>query len=276
MRKLIADPLIHFLLIGAALFAALSWFSDDSDPREIRLTAEQVRTAVRNQLPQGQGAPGRSELEAMIEPLIRDEVFYREALALGLDTDDDQVRTRLIEKMRYVSEDLADPEPAQTAQLRELFDAAPERFAVPEAVTFEHVYFSPSQRGDAVAQDAAAALAALRAGAPASGDSTPLGDTFADATRDRLQILFGDAMTAAVFELPAEVWSGPFESDFGLHLVRVIEHRAARQPSFAQVEAQVREAFAADRREQRNAEAWAQMREHYEIVIEWPNEFDAN
>ncbi len=274
MRKLIADPLVHFLLIGAVLFAVLSWYSTDSDPQQIRLSEEQVRIALRSRLSPGQATPDVAELEALIEPLILDEVFYREALALGLDTNDDQVRTRLIEKMRYVSENLADPEPADEAQLRAMFDAAPERFAIPAAVTFEQVYFSPSQRGDAVTQDAEAALAARRIGAAdsARGDSTPLGEVFDEATRDRLEILFGAQMTAALFEMPLDEWNGPFESDFGLHIVRVQARRAARQPDFSEVREAVREAFAEDRREQRNAAAWAEMRERYDVLIEWPEE----
>ena len=136
MRKLIGDPLIHFLLIGALLFVVLTWQSDESDPRQIRLTATQVRTALQTMLPGVEYPESRAELEQLVAPLIRDEIFYREALALGLDVEDDEVRTRLIEKMRYISEDLADPEPADDAQLRELFSADPSRFATPELVSF--------------------------------------------------------------------------------------------------------------------------------------------
>jgi peptidyl-prolyl cis-trans isomerase C len=276
MRKLLRDPLVHFLLIGAAAFAVLSWLSTETNPQQVRLSAEQVRTVLRSQIPTGQNAPSRPELEMLIEPLIREEIYYREALALGLDTDDDQVRTRLIEKMRYVSEDLADPEPADESQLLEMFAADPARFAAPEAVTFEHRYFSPSQRGDTVLQDAETALAALRSGGEPSGtgDSTPLGEEFADATRDRLSILFGAQMTATLFTAEPDIWIGPLESDFGLHLVRVTARRALRQPSFEEVRQQVREAYAADQRAQRNAQAWAAMRERYEVTIEWPEEFE--
>jgi hypothetical protein len=274
MRKLIGDPLVHFLVIGAAIFVGLSWYGNDTDPQQIRLSAEQVRIALSNRLVPGQSIPGQAELETLIEPLIRDEVMYREALALGLDTDDDQVRTRLIEKMRYLSEDLADPEPADEAELRALFDAAPARFAVPEAVTFEQVYFSPSQRGAALEADAERALQARRNGEPdAAGDSTPLGEVFAEATRERLEILFGDAMTSALFELPLDQWSGPYESDFGLHIVRVDARRPARQPEFGEVIDEVRAAFAADRRTQRNANAWSEMRSRYDVTIDWPEEF---
>lgn len=274
MLRLPGDPLIHFLAIGAGLFIVLSWLSDDTDPRQITVSAEQVRAVLQTTLVGDQSTRTRSELEALVQPLIRDEVLYREALALGLDVEDDQVRTRLIEKMRYVSEDLADPEPADESQLREFFAADPARFVVPEAVTFEHVYFSPRQRGDAIAQDAEAALAALRDGrdAMASGDSTPLGEQFEQATRDRLSILFGDAMTDALFAAEPGEWLGPLESDFGLHLVRVVERSSARNREFDEVADEVREAWAADRREQQNAETWARLRERYIVDVEWPEE----
>jgi hypothetical protein len=276
MRRLIGDPLVHFLLIGAALFAVLSWFDDATDPLQIRISESQVRAVLQTRLPVGQSVPGQADLEALIEPLIRDELLYREALSLGLDVEDDQVRTRLIEKMRYVTEDLADPEPASEAQLRELFDADPARFAIEETVTFEHIFFSPSQRGAGVRQDAQDALAALQRNNEGSayGDSTPLGDEFTMATRERLNVLFGDEMTSALFAMAPDAWNGPFESDFGLHLVHVSARSPARQPEYEEVRDQVREAFAADTRMLRNAAAVAAMRARYDIVIEWPEELE--
>lgn len=277
MRKLLRDPLVHFLLIGAGLFAVLSWQGEETDPRRITLSATQVRTALQTMLP-GAGYPQtRSELEELIQPLVRDEIFYREALALGLDTNDDQVRTRLIEKMRYVSEDLADPEPANEAQLRELYAANPVRFAAPELVSFEHIFYSPRQRGDAALTDAESAVDLLRSGGELTnpGDSTPLGEEFRDASPERLTILFGEEMTQALFRSPIDEWRGPFESEFGFHLIRVLARSDARQPAFAEVEDQVREAFAEDERAKRNDETWQVLRDRYEVMIEWPEELDA-
>ena len=284
MSKLLRDPLIHFLLIGAVLFAVLASFSEDNDPQVIRVPEQVVAAALRTQLPvlNASGGAGIAELSAeqrtrVEDSLIRDEVYYREALALGLDVEDDQVRTRLIEKMRYLSEDMADPEPADEAQLRAFFDADPGRFAIAEAVTFEHVFFSPGQRGDSLGADAAAALEQLRAGAdPAAvGDSTPLGAQFAGAEAVRLNVLFGETMTAGIFAATDDEWTGPFESDFGLHLVRVVDRRAAAQPTYEQAAAAVREAFAEAQRAQVNEAAWQAMRARYEVVIEWPEELGA-
>ena len=271
---LLKDPLVHFLLIGAALFALLRWQSDGGreNPQEIVITAEQL-TQLRQATAVLQGRePTRAELEQLVEPAIREEVYYREALALGLDVEDDEVRRRLVEKMQYLTEDLVDPEPASEEELRAFFDAAPERFLIPELVIFDQVFFSPSTRGDALAGDVEEALAALRDGAePADvGDRTPLQERFEDAPRERVAVLFGEDMTNAVFTLPPGDWSGPYQSDFGAHLVRVISRSVARQPTFDQVREQAREAFAADRRRTANERAYAEMRARYDVVVDWP------
>jgi len=273
MTKLTRDPLFHFLLVGGLLFAVLYWRADtdDSEQRIVIDAAQVERLGEAAALLRGRPlAP--EELAAVVEPAIRDEVMYREALALGLDVDDDQVRDRLIEKMQYLSQNLADPEPASEAELLPFFEASPELFLIPEAVTFEQIFFSPRERGEALQADVAAALAALEAGAAIEGfgDRTPLQQRFADAPRDRVEVLFGTALTQAVFTMAPARWSGPYESDFGLHLVRLLERRAARQPAFDEVREQVRQVFAEQRRREANEAAYARMLERYEVRVEWP------
>lgn len=267
------DPLVHFLLIGAALFAFLAWRgSERDDPQRVVISAERVRAARDSaRLVQGR-EPTQAELERLVEPLIREEIYYREALALGLEVDDDEVRRRLAEKMAYLTQDLADPEPASERELEEFFTSAPERFLIPALVTFEQVFFSPSQRGAALADDVLASLARLRNGAaPADvGDRTPLPERFDDAARDRIQVLFGQAMTEAVFTLVPGEWTGPFESDFGQHVVRVLARSEPRQPTFAEAREQAAEVFAVERRNSANAAAFEEMRARYDVVVEWP------
>ena len=267
------DPLIQFLLIGGALFAALSWL-DRAEPdrasERIVIPARQVAELARSaELLQGR-ALTPDELAALVAAAVREEVYYRRALALELDVDDDEVRRRLIEKMQYLTENIADPEPQET-DLERFFNDNRERFRIPDLVTFDQIFFSPRMRGDTVASDADAALAALRRGEDptAFGDSTPLAGRFEAAEPERVRILFGESLTEAAFSEPEGIWLGPFQSDFGLHLVRVTERAAARDPEFGEVETGVREAYAADRQEQANAEAFAEMRAHYDIAVQW-------
>jgi len=264
------DPLVHFLVIGALMFAALSLLAPRERAESILITAntvEQLRETAT--LLQGR-PPTEEELAALVGDAVRDEVYYREALAQGLDADDSVVRQRLIEKMRELNENVIDPVPPET-DLEAWFSQNAASFRIPELVTFDHLFFSPRERGEAVRDDAEAALATLAAGgdAAALGDSTPLGARFEAADADRVRVLFGDELTAAVFAAERERWIGPYESDFGWHLVRVVDRSAARDPAFAEVEDVVREAYATERLQAANSQALAQMLERFDVLVEW-------
>ena len=274
MRKLLKDPLLHFVVLGGVLFAIsyLQGEGGETGPEPVRISAEQVQQLRQSALLFSGAEPSRDELAALVEPFIRDEVMYREALALGLDVNDDEVRTRLIEKMRYLTEDLADPEPASDEELRAFFDAEPARFLIPALVTFDQLYFSPSERGDALQADVDAALQALQGGDDPEGfgDSTPLRFQMDDAPREQVQVLFGAALTDAVFTMEPGAWTGPFQSDFGLHLVRLVSRSEARQPAFEEVRDAVIERYAEDQRNRANDATYAEIRARYEIVVDWP------
>lgn len=276
MPKLLKDPLVHFLAIGVALFAISAWRGESvtTGRERIVVTAEQV-AAARSAAAVLQGRePTPEELAALVEPTVRDEVLYREAVALGLDENDDEVRRRLVEKMGYLTQDLADPEPSSEDELRAFYAASPELFTIPALVTFDQVFFSPGARGAALEADAAAGLAALRAGrAPAEvGDRTPLRESYVDAPREQVAVLFGAALADALFDAPAGDWTGPYRSDFGLHAVRLQTRSAARLPPYEEIAARVAEEFGAARRREANEQAYREMRARYDVVIEPPEE----
>ena len=274
MSRVFKDPLVHFLVVGASLFALAAWRGEwiRSGRERIVIGAEQVAQARDTaELLKGH-ALSDEEVGALLEPTIRDEVLYREALALRLDANDDEVRRRLIEKMNYLTQDLADPAPSSEAELRKFYDDSPARFETPELATFDQVFFSPSERGDSLRAAADAGVAALRAGRPPAevGDHTPLRATYEKAPREEVAVLFGDALAEAVFTLPPGDWVGPFQSDFGLHAVRVRARTERRLSPFDEIRDQVAAEFAAQRRRERNEAEYRRMRAHYEVVIEKP------
>jgi hypothetical protein len=274
MSRLIKDPLVHFLLIGAALFAiaAMRGAPVTSGRERIVVTAEQVEQARAAAAALQGREPTVEELEALVEPSVRDEVLYREALALGLDVNDDEVRRRLIEKMSYLTQDLADPEPSSEEELRQFYAASPQLFTIPELVTFDQVFFSPGARGAALESDAAAGLAALRAGRSPEevGDRTPLRGSYEDAPREQVAVLFGDELADALFAAALGEWTGPFRSDFGLHAVRLRARSEARLPPYDEIAARVAEEYGAQRRREANEAEYRTMRARYDVVIEWP------
>ena len=274
MRKLLKDPLVHFLAIGVALFVVSAWRgqSVSAGREEIVVTADQVAQArAAAAVLQGR-EPTQAEMEALVEPMVRDEVMYREALTLGLDENDDEVRRRLIEKMNYLTQDLADPEPSSEQALRDFYAANPDTFTIPALVSFDQVFFSPGARGDSLETDAAAGVAALRSGrAPAEvGDRTPLRDSYDDAPREQVAVLFGDDLANALFSAAPGEWTGPFRSDFGLHAVRLRSRSEPRLPPYDEIAARVAEEYGAQRRRQANEEAYEELRARYDVVIELP------
>jgi hypothetical protein len=215
-------------------------------------------------------APTDEELADLVEPLVRDEIMYREALALGLDENDDEVRRRLIEKMSYLTQDIADPAPSSDEELREFYEARPEVFTIPALVSFDQVFFSPGARGDSLEADATAGVAALRSGrAPAEvGDRTPLRDSYDDAPHEQVAVLFGEELANALFAAAAGAWAGPFRSDFGLHAVRLRSRSDPRLPPYDEIAARVAEEYAAQRRREANENAYQELRARYDVVIE--------
>jgi hypothetical protein len=273
MLRLFKDPLVHFLLIGAALFGVSAWRGEmiRAGRERITITAEQVSKA-RNTAALTQGRElSQAELNDLVESMVREEVLYREALTLGLDKYDDEVRRRLVEKMSYLTQDLADPA-SSPDELRAFYTASSELFTIPPLVSFDQVFFSPNERGDKLEADAAAGLAALRSGKPPDqvGDHTPLRAAYDDAPRDQIRVLFGDAMAEALFTAPPGDWAGPYRSDFGLHLVRLRTRTEVRLPPYDEIAARVADEFGAKRRREANEAAYRRLRANYNVTVATP------
>lgn len=272
MTNLLKEPLVHFLLVGALLFGVYSWTNPGvggPDDRLIEITPGTVQRLQDAWTRQWRRAPTRQELDGLIEDHIREEVLYREAIALGLERDDTIIRRRLAQKMEFLSEDLGTLVEPDDAELREFFAKRQADFAEPARVSFTHVYFSPDQRGGAAAADAELVLAELQAADVI--DAGERGDRFlmqlrynALTERDAAQ-LFGSAFSQRLFELPEGSWRGPVESGFGWHLVRVTDRVAPRMPDFDVVRDEVRREFDYERRREVRAATYEALRARYEI-----------
>src|SRR6476660_10447835 len=109
MKKLIREPFIHVLLLGAAIFIAHRLVSGriDNQPGKIVITQGQINSMVIGFSRTWQRPPTREELEGLIRDRVRAEVYYREAVAMGLDQDDPVIRRRLQQKLEFVTNDVA-------------------------------------------------------------------------------------------------------------------------------------------------------------------------
>jgi len=282
MKRLLREPLVHFLLIGAALFGVYSLTPAGRmgapTSKEIRLTLDQVAGLVGLFRAQWRRDPTPEELGRLVENQIQEEILYREALAMGLDQGDEIVKRRMAQKMQFLTEDVAAAREPTTAELRSWFEEHSAMFALPPRLSFRHLYFSPDRRGARARDDAAQALLKL-AGQPEDAEiAGSLADRFMfqDYYRDRapefLGKEFGPQFALAVAKLAPGSWQGPIESGFGWHLVFVDTVIPGRVPAFEEVEPDVKTAWLAEQKAQAWDKAYKEMRAKYQVLLPAPPE----
>ena len=284
IRRLLREPLLHFLVLGAALFAAYTYFGPRLDTtanpsREIRLTPDELVQLATAFQAQWRRPPTVEEFAALAEDRIRQEVLYREALALGLDKDDEIVKRRMAQKMQFIAEDVAAAHEPSPAELEAWFDQHQDRFRLPGRVSFRQLYFSPDKRGARARDDAARALEQLAgqpedAGAAASlGDRVIFQDYYRDRTGEFLGKEFGPRFALDVTSrLAAGSWQGPVESGMGWHLVFIDTVIPGRVPAFSEIEPDVRTAWLGEQKALAWDKAYKAMRAKYTVLLPQPPE----
>jgi peptidyl-prolyl cis-trans isomerase C len=274
--KLLREPIMHFLVIGAVIFGLYEVRNDKAalDPdNRITVTAGDVERLSAAWARRWQRPPTAEELKGVVDAHVREEVLYREALALGLDRDDTIIRRRLAQKLEFLTEDLAISRDPKPSELLAYFEGNRERYQVQPRLSFTQVYFSLDRRGATAERDADVALVSLRAGStdaiPAGlGDGFMLDDTYRDRTMPDIEAAFGSDFAQSLFELSPGVWSGPIASGYGLHLVRIDQRAMARLPALGEVEAQVRNDWSYDQRRQANEAIFEGLSARYAVFIE--------
>jgi len=277
--KLVREPLVHFLLLGAGLFVVAGLMSTGSgaDPGKIVVTTGQIEYLAAGYERAHQRPPSSDELDALIRDWIREEAYYREALALGLDRDDAIIRQRLRQKMEFISDDVAAAAEPTDDDLQRYLDAHADAFRLERRFTFRQVYLNPERHRDALARDATALLAELRKSG-VTADVTGLGDAFLlehefDAfAGSEVAKLFGEKFAAALGTLDTGLWQGPVESGYGVHLVLVRERTDGRIPALGEVRDTVRREWANVRRIESNEAFAQQILRRYAVTIERPSE----
>jgi hypothetical protein len=272
--RLLREPLLHFLAIGAAIFAAYGLVapSDQSGARDrIVVTAGDIERLTSRWEKRWLRPPEPDELRGLVDEYIREEVFYREALALGLDRDDTVVRRHLRQKLEFLTQGLAAAREPETGDLVAWFEANRERYRSQPRVSFRHVYFNLDRRGAAGEREAQVALAALRSGttdATQLGDSQLLQDSYRDVSLPEVAATFGPDFAEALTRIETGVWTGPVVSGYGLHVVHVERRSDSAIPTFAEVEQRVRNDWVDEQTRQANEAVFERLLSRYDVVVE--------
>ena len=230
-RRVAADPLLHFLIAGALLFAAYTWFgSDEREQRnELRISAAEVSWLQQAWARQRGREPDEQELKGLLADHVKEVLLAREAKELELDRDDTVVRRRLAQKMEFLLQDTARIAQPREEELRALYASQPQRYRMPVRVSFRQIYF-------ATVQGARSGLATLRSRNESEvGDPSLLERDYAAVAAEEIANVFGPEFARALLALEPGAWSGPIASAYGHHLVRLERHLGAEPRAFEDV-----------------------------------------
>lgn len=277
LKRWVREPLLHFLLIGAALFAIYSWLNppaaDSDTSNRIELSNDDIRQLEMSWIAEWKRPPNPEEMRNLIEERVREEILYREALALGLDRGDTIVKRRMAQKVESLSDDVSDLPDPPLEELRQWYASHDSQFALPARLTFRHVYFSVNKRGAEAEEAARLAFEKIdQAGDKRLGDEFMFKDSYANFTPDEIASVFGTRFSEALIDLDPGGWSGPIESGLGWHLVRVESIVPQRVREFDEVDlTEIKVQWTLAQRLERRRERFTAIRARYEVVLPKPS-----
>lgn len=271
MSRILREPLLHFFILGAMLFALYQFLNDNPkfSANEIVLSQSGVDNLVFAFQKTWQRQPTEEELQSLIDNWLREEIMYREGVAIGFDLDDPVIRRRVAQKMSFVADGLVPDAPAEE-DLEAWLDSHMDDYRLPSRYAFRQVYFDPQRHGDQLDAVLDAALAQLLDAATEElpGDSTLLATDIALSSSIEIARNFGVVFADALAELEDGGWRGPIQSGYGLHFVEILQREAGRDPSLHEVRSAVERDLLSSRSQDINDAFYAALRERYVIRIE--------
>lgn len=242
----------------------------NSDPAEIVVDQGQIATMTVLFERTWRRAPTSEEVNALIDGYVREEVLYREGVAMGLDRDDQLIRRRVGQKLEFLSESMNGVAEPSDAALQTYLDAHRERFARPARFTFRQVYLGTAANADtprllAQLNKLGDSNATLEMGAP-----TQLEARMQLASSTDIERVFGEQFAQALVNTAPGAWHGPLASDYGLHFVHVSERVEEHMPALGEVREKVMRDWHRDELTAANKKYYESLRERYQVRIENP------
>jgi PPIC-type PPIASE domain len=287
------DPLVHFLLMGIILFAALSWLAPaEESQRDIIVDQDSLLTFIQYRTKVFQPELAVKRLEALsseersnlVRDFIEEEAMYREAISMGLEGDDYVIRRRMVQKLEFITQGFVEQElKLEEGDLADFFAKNSQDYFIDPSITFTHVFLSRAKHGKDTSSEqtlllkAQALLKQLHdknvsfSNAIGYGDRFPFHVNYVERTPEFVASHFGQAFADEVFTLPANDdekndWYGPFQSQYGLHLVKVNERLEGRLPELEEVEGIVAQDFRQAKIKQHQQQAIAEIVAQYNVV----------
>ena len=260
MLRWLKDPVTSFVLAGTVIFAVSSFFPDGEISNSIQIKESDLERMIGIYEMQRGRQPSKDELNDLVDQFVKDEIYFRESLRLGLDVNDSIIRRRLVQKLTFLTEDIATIQPISSREAAKYFDQNAENYRVPKRYSFSHRYFSPERREDAEGD----ARRALSTGD--EGDRFMLQKEYTDRSLSQIRSFLGDEFANALQNLKAQTTAqGPIKSSYGWHTIVISEVKDSSIPDFETVQARVLNDATIDLRSSANEVYYDELKSRYDV-----------
>ena len=276
---ILREPLAQFLFLGALLYGGYFLFIGPDEPIEeqkrfIYIDENRINWLKALWERKFKRPPTSEELQQQIARYEKETVYYREALALGLDREDSIIKRHLADKLRFLREDVVTPDKPSRQALLEYYQANRDRYTSSSRYSLKHLYFSLASGQEKAFDNAKQALVRLQqdpeAVADIRTDPLSLKHRYEDQGVKSLSRIFGSRFANALADRPVAEWFGPVASGYGIHLVYIDSHTKPALMEFEQVIDRVERAWIDQRQKALNEAYYQSLRQKYEFVIEKP------
>lgn len=275
--KILKEPLLHFLAIGAAFFVLYAWLNpgDTGSGQRIVVDEGRVQSLAASFERTWNRAPSSDELARLIEEFALEEIYYRQALEMGLDENDTVIRRRLRQKLEFLATSMATVAQPEDSDLQDFLNQYQEQYRRPDRYSFEQVYINPERNGANLERRLAEVESALEKGVDVQGDETLIARTFDDTSSYQLDNVLGRGFAQQLDDLPLEEWSTPLRSGLGFHFVKVHARETGEVPALDDIRAAVLRDWTYEREREAQREIERELLAKYEIVVHLPREAGA-
>lgn len=282
MKRILLDPLTHFLLIGAALFMVFELVNPAPQTQEntILISSGDIEALRATFARTWQRQPTDEELGRIIQEKIRDEIAYREAIAMGIDKNDVIIQKRLRMKIELLLEDMAGITTPSDQELQAFLNENRTKYQQDPKIAFKQVFINNDRSKPETEELLGRIIGELRqAGSKAEpalfSDVIMLPAQVPLSSAANISRQFGKDFTTALLKSELGTWVGPVRSGYGFHLVFVEEVVPGRDPELAEIRQVVERDWSVKKREALIEQAYLKLQERYPVVIEEQAKTDA-
>ncbi len=271
MQKILKEPFFHFILLGIALFILYGLVNDKTNSKNTILINDfDVNNIIASWEMQWKRPPTEKELQNLIKLKVKQEIFYQEALKMNLDHNDEIIKRRLAQKMKFLSNDIASLREPTEEELIQYYKDHSDKYLTPYTYSLYQIIFSPDRRKN-IYNEAAETLAQFPDATFDEmknwGDQLPISYYFDEVSSNELALQLGLKFPEALLDEEINKWTGPIPSGFGVHLVYITKRTEPHLPDINEIKNDIIRDYEYDHQKEINDLIYKELKKKYDVEI---------